>query len=146
MAVAKGDKIKVQYVGKLKDGTVFDKSEENQPLEFTVGEGKIIPDFERAVEGMNVGENKTVDIQSQRAYGERDESLVRKFDRSALPPGFEPKKGMIIELHLPTGDAIPATISDVGGNYVVVDLNHPLAGKDLEFDIKVVGVDKGVAV
>jgi len=141
MAVKAGEKVKVEYVGKLNNGTVFDKSEEGKPLEFTVGEGKLIPDFERAVEGMNVGETKTITIPAEHAYGKRDETLVRRLQRSVFPDNINPEKGMAINLYLPNGAVLAATIVDITDNEVVVDLNHPLADKDLTFDIKVVGAE-----
>jgi peptidylprolyl isomerase len=130
--------LNVQYA--VKDGTVFDKTAEGETLEFTVGEGKILPDLEQAVEGMNIDDQKTVDIVSDRAYGRRDESLIRQFDRKNVPQGFVPQPGLVVELQLPSGEMLPATITDVTDQSVVVDLNHPLAGKDLKFDIKVVGI------
>lgn len=141
MPVAKGNKVKIEYVGKLKNGEVFDKSDEGKPLEFTVGQGKIIKGVEQAVEGMNVGDNKTVDITPENAYGSKDQGLVRRFPRNMLPEGVQPEKGLILSLGLPSGDTIPATIVDIDDKDVFVDLNHPLAGQDLTFDIKVVGVE-----
>jgi FKBP-type peptidyl-prolyl cis-trans isomerase 2 len=140
MSIEKGSKVKVEFTGKLQNGTVFDKSDKDKPLEFTVGEGRIIPGFEQAVAEMDSGEVKTVTIPKEKAYGNKDTSLMRRFNKSALPQGFVPEKGMLIELGLPSGDIIPATIVEVSDSDVVVDLNHPLAGQDLTFDIKVLDV------
>lgn len=141
MKAKKGDKVKVEYTGKLKDGTVFDRSKTGEPIEFVVGEGKIIPGIERAVEGMGEGERKTVTVPPGEAYGQRDEDLVRRLARNALPAGFKPEVGMVVSLDLQNGESIAATIVDVNDKDVVLDLNHPLAGRDLAFDITVVGVE-----
>jgi peptidylprolyl isomerase len=140
-AVAKGSRVRIAYVGKLKNGTVFDRSEEGEPLEFTVGEGRIITGIEKAVEGMNIGEEKTVAVSPDQGYGQRDDSLIRRFPKAKLPEGMTPAKGMILKLTLPGGDTVPATITDVTETDVFVDLNHPLAGEDLTFEIRVVGVE-----
>jgi|AGTN01.1.fsa_nt_gi FKBP-type peptidyl-prolyl cis-trans isomerases 2 len=141
MKAKKGDKVKLEYTGKLKDGTVFDRSKSGEPIEFVVGEGRIIPGIERAVEGMNEGESKTVSIPPGEAYGQRDEDLVRKLARTALPAAFKPEVGTVVSLDLQNGESIAATIVDVTEKDVVLDLNHPLAGRDLAFDIKLVGVE-----
>ncbi|MBU1122684.1 MAG: peptidylprolyl isomerase [Candidatus Omnitrophota bacterium] len=141
MGAQKGSKVKVQYTGKLADGTIFDKSQDNDPLKFTLGSGSIIPGFENAVEGMQLNEEKQVIIAATDAYGERNEGLVREFPNSAFPEDFVPQKGMMISLGDPSGKAIPATIVEVSQENVKVDLNHPLAGKELVFDIKVVSVE-----
>ena len=136
----------MEYTGKLKDGSTFEESEKDQPLEFTVGEEQIIPGIEKAVEGMNVGDEKTVAVSPEDAYGSRDATLVTRVAKGSLPEGFVPREGMLVALCLQTGDSIPATIVDVTDNDVVVDLNHPLAGKGLSFDIKIVDVKSAEAV
>lgn len=146
MKVKKGDRIKLEYKGKLENGITFDESRAGQPLEFTVGEGKIIPGIERAVEGMDVGEQKSVTVRPEEAYGQRDEELVRKLERGALPAGFSPEVGMIVTLDLQNGDTVAATIVDVTDRDVVLDLNHPLAGQNLSFDIKVTGIETPTTV
>jgi peptidylprolyl isomerase len=139
--VKKGDSVKIQYTGSLEDGTIFDSSKAGEPLEFTVGGGQIIPGFDEAVEGMKLNEEKKVTIKAEDAYGERDETLIREFPRNSLPENFKPEKGMVIQLQDQTGRPMPATIIDITENSITVDLNHPLAGKDLTFDIKVVGIE-----
>ena len=139
--VKKGDKVKVQYTGSLEDGTVFDSSKAGEPLEFTVGSGQMIPGFDKAVEGMKLNEEKKVTIKAEDAYGKRDEALIMEFPLASLPKNFKPEKGMMIPLQDPTGRQIPGTIIDITENSIIVDLNHPLAGKDLTFDIKVVGIE-----
>jgi peptidylprolyl isomerase len=106
-----------------------------------VGGGQIIPGFEKAVEGMELGEQKKVTISAESAYGERDENLIRDFPRTSLPENFEPEKGMIIGLQDQSGREIPGTITNITENSITIDLNHPLAGKDLNFNIEVVGID-----
>ncbi|MFQ6615884.1 MAG: peptidylprolyl isomerase [Fidelibacterota bacterium] len=141
MVVKEGDRVQVLYEGTLNDGTVFDKSEPGEPLEFTVGGGQIIPGFEQAVRGMKQDEEKKVTIKPEDAYGDRNESLIREFPRSSLPAGFKAEKGMVIRLQDPQGRAVPATITDIGEENLTIDLNHPLAGEELTFDITVVKIE-----
>lgn len=141
MVVEKGNRVKVQYTGRLKDGTVFDKSKAGEPLEFTVGSGQIIPGFDKAVEGMKLNEEKKVTIKPEDAYGKRDETLIREFPKSSLPENFKPEKGVTIRLQDQTGRTIPGTITDIAENSMTIDLNHPLVGKDLTFNITVVGIE-----
>ena len=139
--IKKGDKIKVQYTGTLQDGTIFDKSKEGKPLEFTVGSGQIIPGFDKAVEGMKLNEEKKVTLKPENAYGKRDETAIREFPKNSLPENFKPEKGMMIRLQDQTGRPMPGTVTDINENSITVDLNHPLSGKDLTFNIKVVGIE-----
>ena len=139
--VKRGDKVKVQYTGTLQDGTIFDKSKEEEPLEFTVGSGQIIPGFDKAVEGMKLNEEKKVTIKQEDAYGKRNETAIREFSKNSLPENFKPEKGMVIRLQDQTGRAIPGTVTNITENNITIDLNHPLAGKELTFNIKVVGID-----
>jgi len=141
VVVKKEDRIKAQYTGTLQDGTIFDKSKEEEPLEFTVGSGQIIPGFDKAVEGMKLNEEKKVTLKPEDAYGKRDETAIREFPKNSLPENFKPEKGMVIRLQDQTGRAIPGTVTDITENNITVDLNHPLAGKDLTFDIKVIGIE-----
>ncbi len=140
--VEKGDKVKVHYTGSLTDGSVFDKSKEGKPLEFEVGAGQMIVGFDRAVKGMKLNEEKKVTIKSNDAYGNRDESLIMIFKKSNLPEGFEPEKGMTIQLSGHSGQQpIQGTIINISDKDITVDGNHFLAGKDLVFDIKIVGIE-----
>ena len=141
MVVEKGNKVKVKYTGCLEDGTIFDKSKAGEPLEFTVGDGQIIPGFDKAVEGMELNEEKKVTIEQEDAYGKRDENLKKEFPKNSLPENFEPEKGMVISLQDQNGRTIPGTIIDITENSIDIDLNHPLAGEDLTFDIMVVGIE-----
>ncbi|MFW5746314.1 MAG: FKBP-type peptidyl-prolyl cis-trans isomerase [Nanoarchaeota archaeon] len=140
MPVEKGDKVKIEYTGKLDDGSVFDSSEKHgQPLEFEAGSGQVIKGFDEAVMGMEMDEEKEVSIQSQDAYGDRKDELVRDIPRDSLPQDQEPKEGMVIGLQTPDGQQFPGTIVGVDEKNIKVDLNHPLAGKNLNFSIKLVG-------
>ena len=137
MAQAKtGDTVKVHYTGKLDDGTIFDTSAESEPLEFTIGEGQLIPDFEQAVVGMNPGEAKTVQIPSDKAYGPHHEQMVMVVDRSAFPVELEPKVDQRLQVRQQDGQEFAVTVTDVTESKVTLDANHPLAGKDLTFDIQ----------
>jgi len=140
-AVKKGDKVKVHYTGRLEDGTVFDSSENRDPLEFTVGSGQLIRGFDKAVEGMKLNEEKTVTIKAEDAYGQRDETLVTEMPVTSLPENVEPKVGMSIPIRDEAGRQRLGTIMNIAGDTIAVDLNHPLAGKDLIFDIKVVSIE-----
>ncbi|MFP3937821.1 MAG: peptidylprolyl isomerase [Phycisphaerae bacterium] len=141
MAPAKeGDKVKVQYTGKLKeDGQVFASTDESDPLEFTVGQGEIIPGFEQAVVGMDKGEEKTVDVPADEGYGQHTEERVVTVHREQLPEDLDPQVGQQLEVR--QGEqTIPVVVTDINEQQVTLDANHPLAGKDLQFDIKVLEV------
>jgi len=133
-----GDKVKIEYTGTLEDGTIFDSSADHgNPLEFEVGSGQVIKGFDDAILGMKEGEEKQFSIEPADAYGEHDPTLVQKVPREIFPQEAELVPGLLFEAGLPTGEKVPATITDVQGGIVSVDLNHPLAGKKLNFKIKV---------
>jgi len=140
--VKDGDTVKVHYTGTLtEDGTVFDSSEDREPLEFTLGEGQLIPGFEQAVIGMEVGDDTTVEIASEDAYGERREDLELEVSKSDLPDNIDPQVGMQLQMQQQeNGQAIPVQITAVEDEIVKLDANNPLAGKDLTFDIELVEV------
>lgn len=141
MEVKKGSKIKVEYEGKLDDGTVFDSSEKHgKPLEFEAGSGKVIPGFDKAIIGMKKGEEKEIKLKPEEAYGEPKPQLVKKVPREQLPKDQEIKAGMVLAVGLPTGQQIPARVAKAEEKEITIDLNHPLAGKTLNFKIKVVDV------
>lgn len=140
-AVKAGDTVKVEYEGKLEDGTVFDCSEKHgKPLEFEVGSGRIIKGFDNAVVGMKKGEAKTFRLKPEEAYGPANPILIQKVPREHLPKEPEPKAGMMLVMSLPTGEQIPAKITDVSKDVVTIDFNHPLAGKTLIFKIKLLEI------
>ncbi len=141
MAQAKhGDTVKVHYTGKLVDGMVFDTSNNREPLQFTIGEGQLIPAFEYALVGMNPGESKTVNIQAEDAYGLRHNEMVGVIGRNQFPPELEVKIGQQFQTSNEEGMTIIATVTNVSESEVTLDANHPLAGKDLTFDIQLVGI------
>ncbi|KPA19353.1 peptidylprolyl isomerase [Candidatus Magnetomorum sp. HK-1] len=132
--------VSVDYKGTLEDGEIFDTSEGRQPLEVKMGAGQLIKGFEDQLMGMNMNEKKTFTLEPKDAYGERDDSLTRSFAKSQLPEEMTPEVGQVIGLQAPEGQQIPATIIEVDDENFTVDINHPLAGKQLTFDIEVVGI------
>ena len=140
MAVQTGDTVKVSYTGKTLDGAVFDSSEGREPLEFTVGEGQLIKDFENAVIGMNPGDTKTFQVEAENAYGPHHEQLVFVIPRTELPQDLEPEVNQRFQMQAGNGQDLVVTVTDASENDVTFDGNHPLAGKDLQFDIELVEV------
>jgi FKBP-type peptidyl-prolyl cis-trans isomerase 2 len=141
MTVKEGDKIKVEYEGKLEDGTVFDSSEkQGKPLEFQVGSKQVIKGFEEGVVGMEKGQEKEITLKPSEAYGDYNPELVKKVPKDQLPKDKEPQKDMMLLLSLPNGAQIPAKITEVTDKDVTLDLNHPLVGKTLVFNVKVVDI------
>jgi len=134
--------IRVDYTGTLGNGEVFDTSKGQQPLEFKVGAGQMIKGFESALAGMSLNETKVFTLDPEDAYGHRDEERTLTFQRSELPPHVEPKVGQPIGMTSPDGKRFPAVITKVDDAQVTVDLNHPMAGEKLTFDIKVVGISE----
>lgn len=140
--VEKDNKVKVHYTGKLKNGQIFDTSENREPLEFKVGEGKLIPGFENGVLGMEKGETKAVEIPSNEAYGSVRKELVNEIGKEHLPEDLkDPKVGTKLISKTPDGREIMVFITEIKDDTVVIDANHPLAGQDLVFDIKVVEIE-----
>lgn len=141
MPVKKGSKVKIEYKGTLDNGTVFDSSEKyGKLLEFEVGAGQVIPGFESAVMGMSKGEEKEITLEPSEAYGEPNPKLVKDVPRSQFPKDQEIKAGMMLLIGLPNGKRIPAKISKVTPETVTIDLNHPLAGKRLNFKFKLIEI------
>jgi len=136
-----GDSVHIHYTGRLDDGTVFDSSRGREPLNFTVGSGQVIPGFDAAVRGMAVGETKTARIPAAEAYGTEDEELFIPVSRSQLPPGLEPKVGQPLQMSTPDGHFVRVVIDRVEADTIVLNANHPLAGKDLTFDLELVRID-----
>ena len=138
MKVENGKKVKVHYIGKLVDGEVFDTSEGRDPIEFTVGQGMMIKGFEDGVLNMESGEKKTVEIDASEAYGESNSELFREVEKSKLE-GVEYEVGTRLEAQTPQG-GVPVVVSEIKEDVVVLDMNHPLAGKKLIFDLELVEV------
>lgn len=137
-----GNTVQVHYTGKLEDGTIFDTSAQGTPLEFTLGSGKIIPAFEQAVVGMQQGEQKTVLIPAEQAYGMRQSEMVVTVPRQDIPANLQAEVGQRLQLQQPGGLTIRVTVVEVTDVHVILDANHPLAGQDLTFDILLVGIDE----
>jgi peptidylprolyl isomerase len=135
-----GDTVRVHYTGKLTDGTVFDTSAEREPLEFKIGEGQLIADFEQAVVGMEPGESKTVMIPSGDAYGPHRDEMVLKVARKDIPEGLDPQVDQRLQVRHDDGNAFVVTVTAVSEESVTLDGNHPLAGKDLTFDIQLMEI------
>lgn len=138
-----GDTVKVHYSGRLTDGTTFDSSDGREPLEFKVGNGDVIKGFDDGVEGMAVGDKKTVHISAAEAYGQKEEDRIVNFPRANFPPDMEPEVGMQLNMTNGGGQVIPVVIVDIDGENVTLDANHPLAGQDLIFDIELVDIKGG---
>ena len=135
-----GDTVKIHYTGMLDDGTQFDSSAGRDPLEFTLGSGQVIPGFDKAVEGMAVGDEKTVNIQPEDAYGPRNDQMVQEVPKNALPDDLEPEAGMGLQARGQDGQVLNLTVISVGDDSITVDGNHPLAGQNLNFDIQLVEI------
>lgn len=139
--VKANDTVKVHYTGKLADGQVFDSSvERGEPIEFTMGQGQLIPGFEKGLIDMKVNEKKTINIPKEEAYGEPREELVQEVEKSQLPEEIKPEVGMGLVSKSPDGQEMNLVVKDVKDETIVVDGNHPLAGKDLVFDLEVVEI------
>jgi len=140
--VIAGSKVKVHYTGTLDDGEVFDTSSGKEPLEFEVGAKQVIPGFENGIIGMTLNQEKTIKIHSKDAYGDRDERMVQRVPKNQLPPNLkDAKKGNYLHLQGPDGRVFNVKVSDVTEEELIIDMNHPMAGKTLNFKIKVVGIE-----
>lgn len=140
--VKNGDTVKVHYHGRLSDGTTFDSSEGRTPLEFEVGSGNVIKGFDEGVLGMERGEKKTIHIPAEDAYGPSIPENVIEFPRTQFPADMNPEVGMQLNLRSQDGQNIPVVIAEVKDEVVVLDANHPLAGRDLIFDVEVVDISE----
>jgi len=135
-----GDTVRIHYTGTLEDGTEFDSSSGRDPLQFTIGSGQVIPGFDKAVEGMTVGDSKSVAIPAEDAYGPRRDNMVQDVPRTALPEDLDPVEGMALQAKGQDGNIINLTVTSVADDSITVDANHPLAGKALNFDIELVDI------
>ena len=138
--VENGIFVSVDHKGSLENGEVFDTSHGRQPLEIQLGAGQLIKGFEKELLGMAVNEKKVFTLQPEDAYGHKDENLTQSFPRSDVPPEMNPKVGMTVGLHTPEGQQVPARITHVDDEKLTMDLNHPLAGESLTFEIEVKGI------
>lgn len=135
-----GNTVRIHYTGTLDDGTQFDSSAGKEPLEFALGGGQVIPGFDRAVDGMTIGESKTVTIPPEDAYGMRHEQLVQQVSRSTLPEDLEPAIGMQLRSQSPDGKTLDLTVTAVEEESITLDANHPLSGQALTFAIELVEI------
>lgn len=141
MAAAKdGDKVKIHYKGTLDDGSVFDSSEGREPLEFTLGSGMVIPGFDSGVKGMEKGGKKTIKIPCMEAYGPIHPEAIQDVPKSEFPKDLNPQVGQQFQMADPEGHAFVVTVIKVTDSMVTIDANHPLAGKDLTFELELVSI------
>ncbi|GEO23582.1 FKBP-type peptidyl-prolyl cis-trans isomerase [Cyclobacterium qasimii] len=141
MSVAtKGNTVKVHYTGKLNDGTIFDSSQDREPLEFVLGDGKMIKGFDVAVEGMTVGDDISVTIPTEEAYGPKREDMMLDVPIDQVPEDIKPEVGMDLSIQNQQGQPTPVKVVHIDETKITLDANHPLAGQDLVFDIKLVEV------
>jgi len=140
MAIKERDIIKVEYTGTFDDGTIFDSTEINGgiPLKFEVGAGQIIPGFDNSVIGKSIGDEFDIRLEPSDAYGEYKEGITQSISKDQFPPEQEPEAGLMILLAGPQGQPVPATIKEIMDDIVTIDLNHPMAGKVLNFKIKII--------
>lgn len=139
---AKGDTVKVHYTGRLSDGTVFDTSEDKAPLSFIIGKNEVIPGFEEAAVGMVTGEKKTVSVPAEKAYGPSRENLIETIERGDLPPDLDLRVGGQLEVTRQDSSIFLVMVTGLEGDSVTLDANHPLAGKELIFDIAMLEIKK----
>jgi peptidylprolyl isomerase len=143
MQVKSGDVVRVHYTGRLVDGTTFDSSVGREPLEFTVGAGQMISGFDAGVNGMVVGEKKTIQIAPEDAYGMRDEEAVIEFPSENVPPDMKLEPGMQLTLRNQHGQPVPVVVLEVKEEVIVMDANHMLAGQELIFEVELVEIVGG---
>lgn len=135
-----GDTVKVHYTGKLSDGTEFDSSVGGEPLVFTVGGGQVIPGFEEAVVGLNLGTSKTVVIVADQAYGPHHDEMVLDLEKKRFPNNITPVLGMELQVKRSDKQEVTVTVTEITETHITLDANHALAGKDLTFDIELVEI------
>jgi len=140
MPVASGNTIKIHYHGRLSDGTVFDSSNGRSPLEFKVGAGSVIKGFDDGVKGMSVGDKKTIEIPFPEAYGPEDPSMIIEFPKRQLPEDLHPEIGMQLNMNNASGEQFPVVVTEVNEDSIILNANHPLAGKDLIFDLELMEI------
>ncbi|MDX3925087.1 MAG: peptidylprolyl isomerase [Shinella sp.] len=137
-----GDIVRIHYTGMLTDGTPFDSSKNREPLEFEIGAGQILPGLEASVEGMNVGEAQTVTLAPDQAFGPHDPGKVQKVDRANIPANLDVQPGMQLQAKSRTGAPMTVSVIEVNPSEVTIDANHPLAGRDVTFEIELTEIVK----
>jgi peptidylprolyl isomerase len=137
---ASGDTVKVHYTGRLIDGTEFDSSRGTEPLEVTLGGGQTIPGFEQALVGMAPGEQKTITIPCDSAYGERNEQMIQTVPRGVVPDDIQLEVGLMLSAQGPEGEALSFQVAEFNDETLTLDANHPLAGQDLVFELEMVAI------
>ncbi|MEO0645291.1 MAG: peptidylprolyl isomerase [Cyanobacteria bacterium J06650_10] len=135
-----GDKVRVHYTGTLNSGQVFDSSKDRDPLEFTLGTGMVIPGFDAAVTGLKPGDSVTETIPVEKAYGPYNSEMVATIEKQSIPADFELEVGQRLEMQVPGGDSMAVTITDIQGEMITLDGNHPLAGQDLTFELELIEI------
>ncbi|MEJ2100687.1 MAG: peptidylprolyl isomerase, partial [Desulfobacterales bacterium] len=135
-----GDLVSVHYTGKLVNGEVFDSSKDRDPLEFTLGNQKLLAGFEEGVVGMKPGESKSVTLKPAEAFGDRREDLVVELPKDKFPEHIDPSVGLQLEMKNPSGASLAVVITEVGEDSVTLDGNHPMAGKTVVFDIELLEI------
>jgi FKBP-type peptidyl-prolyl cis-trans isomerase 2 len=134
-----GDKVKIEFVGKTADGQVFSPRDDG-PVEFTVGQNEVIEGIDQGVVDMEVGETRTIELGPEQAFGNYSERLVTELDRGSIPPEQKVEEGQHLELHRADGQTLPAIVLSVTDEAVMIDANHPLAGRDLVFEVKLLEI------
>jgi len=138
-----GDTVAVHYTGKLADGSVFDTSKDRDPVQFVLGQRRVIPGFDKAIAGMAPGQKKTAEVPPEDAYGPRRPELVLEVARDQIPPDVSAEVGQELQVQTTAGQAIPAVVVEASDTAVTLDANHPLAGQELTFEIELVDVVAG---
>jgi peptidylprolyl isomerase len=140
IGIKEGDAVTLHYTGTLSDGSVFDTSMDKDPLVFVVGNRQLLPAFEKAVKGLKIGDKETIELSSDEAYGQRNESLTAEYPLENVPSDMEIAIGGKLFMQSPDGNVGIAVIKEIGEENLVLDLNHPLAGEDLKFEIEIIDV------
>jgi FKBP-type peptidyl-prolyl cis-trans isomerase 2 len=138
--VKKGDKVKLHYTGRIKDGDVFDSSKKREPLQFEAGAGQVIQAMDKAVIGMEAGERKNFTVGPEEGFGQYNENLLLEMPIDKMPQGISPKKGLQLQLVNEEGKSVPVRIAEVHDKFVKLDANHPLAGKELDFEVELLDI------
>ena len=138
--IENGKKVKFDYTFTV-DGQVIESSTGKAPLEYTQGDGKLIPGLTSQLEGLHVGDQKKVTVKPEDAYGQINPKAFQEMPKSSVPADFTPEMGMVVQLKGPNGEVVPAVISEIKDQSIVLDFNHPLAGKTLQFDVKIVSIE-----